>query len=842
MWHLIDGSLLCLLLVGALCGAQELLTNPSFETGVNGWSGDGFTLQTDSSTFHEGAFSALCTGRSQTWQGPAQAITLTPGHRYEFSAYIQIIDDSPGRAAQPVYVRITSSFSNGTKTVLELATRLRVRPNDAWVHLGGTFLYPNNPYTGAILSVEGPAAGVSYYFDDTSLVEIPEYTTWEADANKLIESHRKNNIRLTINVPSNLAASDFVVHVDHTRHLFGFGTAARSDYVVNTSYKQYLDVLYSLFNTATVSDYQWFRDQGTQTNPDFSRAAAATDELIRNGLKVRGESLFAAVQGAEPGWVSGLNSQALQDAVTARINYLTGITKGKISQWVVNNQLLHGSFYEDRTGNPTFTQDIFKAVGAADPSPALILNDFDVVAGGSHNLAYVDQINAFKNANVGLRGVGIQSRFADSVKPDITLVKARLDNLAATGVPLWITQLTVGADNDQDKADWYENVLRLYFSHPSVEGISLLGFWDHEVNPNSALVHGYTYTLGEAGKRYQRLIKQDWSTHVIQSLSASSSFTVRGFQGDYALAVYYKGKPVQRTAFSLGKSDIAVIVDVTGTTEIQLPPVVDPFAPQDLEFATSSLNLQTLGHATSTSQSQQLGCVSRRSPVSDVGDEKTATVSCNAGEILTGCSSFSTNNNWQRDGEQVSFSNGKPVCTAFNGFYSSAGVQAEARCCSLKSLQCRYRTAGPSGTGERDEIIIPCSDNEYPLGCGTWSFEAESAGTIFTSSFCVGQNDDPVIGIYGYAACCQATPSLHCVTMYSDDSGQNVGDRAVLTCPAEYGFTLTGCNVHAPNGRGAGAFIEVINGVDSCVAINGFQRYGTERGVQSVAACCRVIV
>ncbi|CAG5133096.1 unnamed protein product, partial [Candidula unifasciata] len=50
-------------------------------------------------------------------------------------------------------------------------------------------------YTSATLSVQGPAAGVSYYFDDASLVEIPEYTTWEADANALIEAHRKNNIR-----------------------------------------------------------------------------------------------------------------------------------------------------------------------------------------------------------------------------------------------------------------------------------------------------------------------------------------------------------------------------------------------------------------------------------------------------------------------------------------------------------------------------------------------------------------------------------------------------------------------------------------------------------------------
>ncbi|CAG5132473.1 unnamed protein product, partial [Candidula unifasciata] len=387
-----------------------------------------------------------------------------------------------------------------------------------------------------------------------------------------------------------------------------------------------------------------------------------------------------------------------------------------------------------------------------------------------------------------------------------------------------------------------EDVIRLFFSHPSVEGISIAAFWDHEIHPNYALMHGYSFTLNEAGKRYQRLLKQDWSTHVTRPLTSGTSFTVRGFQGDYTAVVYYKGKPVQRSTFTLGKADRTVTIDVTSTTTIQLPPIVDPFAPQDVDFATSSLNLQTIGHGTSTSQSQQLQCVSRRSAVSEVGDEKTASVSCNAGEVLTGCSSFSTNNDWQRDGEQVTFSNGKAVCTAFNGYYSSAGVQAEARCCSLRTLQCRYRTAGPSGTGERDEVIIPCADSEYPLGCGTWTFEAESAGTIFTSSFCVGQNDDTVVGVYGFASCCQATPSLHCITMYSEFSGPNVGDRALLTCPSEYSFTLTGCNVHAPNGRGAGAFIEAINGVDTCVAINGFPRFGGENGVQGVAACCRVVV
>lgn len=44
------------------------------------------------------------------------------------------------------------------------------------------------------------------------------------------------------------------------------------------------------------------------------------------------------------------------------------------------------------------------------------------------------------------------------------------------------------------------------------------------------------------------------------------------------------------------------------------------------------------------------------------------------------------------------------------------GTQAVARCCSLQGLSCSYKTAGPSGTGVDDQVLVPCADSEYPFG------------------------------------------------------------------------------------------------------------------------------
>uniref|UniRef100_A0A2C9M3L1 Uncharacterized protein n=1 Tax=Biomphalaria glabrata TaxID=6526 RepID=A0A2C9M3L1_BIOGL len=147
--------------------------------------------------------------------------------------------------------------------------------------------------------------------------------------------------------------------------------------------------------------------------------------------------------------------------------------------------------------------------------------------------------------------------------------------------------------------------------------------------------------LDKAGERYLQLTKQEWSTHVNKSLSAGTSFDVRGFQGDYDVIVWYQNKPIKIQSFSLGKSDVTVNVDISGNEQvIQLPTLTDPFAFVPVQHETTSNGLRTEGHATSTSTSHQLTCTTHVSGESEVGDDKEVEVGCGTDEVLTGCSGY----------------------------------------------------------------------------------------------------------------------------------------------------------------------------------------------------------
>ena len=49
--------------------------------------------------------------------------------------------------------------------------------------------------------------------------------------------------------------------------------------------------------------------------------------------------------------------------------------------WDVNNENLHGDFYERHTGDPNITNKMFQWIHNQDQSVKLFLNDFNAVTG-----------------------------------------------------------------------------------------------------------------------------------------------------------------------------------------------------------------------------------------------------------------------------------------------------------------------------------------------------------------------------------------------------------------------------------------------------------------------------
>jgi endo-1,4-beta-xylanase len=68
--------------------------------------------------------------------------------------------------------------------------------------------------------------------------------------------------------------------------------------------------------------------------------------------------------------------------------------------------------------------------------------------------------------------------------------------VAEAGLNIWITELTIDAKDDNKKAATLENLLKLFFSHPAVEGVILWHFWDgSNWHDNEALFRGPAITV-----------------------------------------------------------------------------------------------------------------------------------------------------------------------------------------------------------------------------------------------------------------------------------------------------------------------------------------------------------
>ena len=70
----------------------------------------------------------------------------------------------------------------------------------------------------------------------------------------------------------------------------------------------------------------------------------------------------------------------------------------------------------------------------------------------------------------------------------------------------------------------------------------------------------------EPGQRWACLVKKEWTTNKTFNLGSGTSFSLRGFQGDYEVLVKRKNVLVQRENFTLGKEAAVWNLDVTDST------------------------------------------------------------------------------------------------------------------------------------------------------------------------------------------------------------------------------------------------------------------------------------
>jgi endo-1,4-beta-xylanase len=145
----------------------NLVSNPGFESGnANGWFA--FGSQAVSATTlqaHTGAWSAVATGRSASWNGIATNLLglVSPGATYQSTAWARL----GGASSDQLGLTAKITCSGGTSEFRRLASA--TGSNGQWVMLSGPLVVPACTLSELTLYVEGPQPGVDIYLDDVSV-------------------------------------------------------------------------------------------------------------------------------------------------------------------------------------------------------------------------------------------------------------------------------------------------------------------------------------------------------------------------------------------------------------------------------------------------------------------------------------------------------------------------------------------------------------------------------------------------------------------------------------------------------------------------------------------------
>lgn len=108
------------------------------------------------------------------------------------------------------------------------------------------------------------------------------------------------------------------------------------------------------------------------------------------------------------------------------------------------------------------------------PNAKLLINEFGISNDANEMQQYIRIIKLLQAQNL-IDGVGVQAH-AFETRTDAATQKANLDLLAATGLPIYISEMDIDGLTDEAQLADYQRIFPVFWEHPAVKGVTLWGF------------------------------------------------------------------------------------------------------------------------------------------------------------------------------------------------------------------------------------------------------------------------------------------------------------------------------------------------------------------------------
>lgn len=371
---------------------------------------------------------------------------------------------------------------------------------------------------------------------------------WRRAAQERIEKIRKADMRVVVQDKQGRPVPGAQVTIEQTRHAFGFGSAVNAKALLSTepADQAYAAQVRSLFNKIVFeNDLKWHRWDEDRTSP-----AQAIAWLREANIDARGHVLVWPSWRHSPPALEKLKADpaALQKLLTDHITDEVGALKGQLPEWDVLNEPFANHDVMDLLG-PQVQTEWFKTARQADPNAKLYLNDYNILeVGGTnyeHQQHFENTIQYLLDHQAPLDGIGIQGHFGWNLTPP-TKMLAILDRFAKFNKPIQITEFDVSINDEKLQADFTRDFLTAMFSHPSVNGVVMWGFWEGRHYSPIAALWRKDWTPKPNGQAWMDLVQKEWHTHLESATKANGTVATRGFLGDYQVTVAAQGQTVSK--------------------------------------------------------------------------------------------------------------------------------------------------------------------------------------------------------------------------------------------------------------------------------------------------------
>ncbi|MCU1236104.1 MAG: glycoside hydrolase, family 16 [Candidatus Solibacter sp.] len=373
---------------------------------------------------------------------------------------------------------------------------------------------------------------------------------WRAAAAQRIERYRKGDLVVVARDDAGKPVAGAQVHVRMKRHAFGFGTAVAGDVIQRTDAngQNYRDAIKKLFNkVVTENALKWPQFEGSGRQ----QADYMLPWFAANGIDmVRGHNVIWPAATYLPADVQNMLKAARPDttALRARIDKHIGdvmaYTKGKVTEWDVLNEAYTNKDLQAVLGDAEMAS-WFRQARAADPGIKLYINDYNILEAGGYDLAHINGyaqiIRNLLGAGAPVDGIGLQSHFDSNLTPPSRVLEL-IDQFAAFGKDLQVTEFDVSVADEQVQADYTRDFLTACFSHPAMKSFMIWGFWEGaHWKPQAAMIRR-DWTTKPNYAVWNDLLYNQWWTDTRGTTAADGTFRTRGFLGDYEIDVTINGQ------------------------------------------------------------------------------------------------------------------------------------------------------------------------------------------------------------------------------------------------------------------------------------------------------------